>query len=117
VLKSFPFPNDLLDKTNDEARAERSRGHGQSSNAMAKVNNTLQKFYASAEFIAAFPDQSQRERLVMLVRCVMSSPATNAGGESAFSLAGLSDSPLRSIAPTTFNKMVVASEQDGGRTQ
>jgi hypothetical protein len=36
VLKSFPFPNDLLDKTNDEARAERSRGHGQSSNAMAR---------------------------------------------------------------------------------
>jgi hypothetical protein len=108
VVELFPFPDDLLNKTNDEARAERSRG--QSSNAMAKVKNTVQTFYQGAEFIAAFPDPSQRARLIMLVRCVMSSPATNAGGEAAFSLAGLIDSPLRNrIEPTTFNKMVVAS--------
>jgi hypothetical protein len=108
VVDLFPFPDDLLNKTNDEARAERSRG--QSSNAMAKVKNTVQTFYNGAEFNAAFPDPAQRARLIMLVRSVMSTPATNAGGEAAFSLAGLIDSPLRNrIEPTTFNKMVVAS--------
>jgi hypothetical protein len=108
VAAQFPFPHDLLDKTNEQARDERTRG--ENCNAMAKANNSVLKFYTSAEFTAAFPDQTRRDRLIVLVRCIMSSPATNASGESAFSLAGLIDSPLRNrIAPTTFNKMMVAS--------